>query len=126
MYRDNPKAEQVIKDAVKGQTVGFIVEPNLVDATLHIETISDLRFTKGVAQRSPALIFPKLDNVVDIILTYVTIPEAMVKKYLKIRKMGKILRWLAPIATIQTEEIIEKVRDEDLSILDRLIQELGY
>ena len=126
MYRDKPKVAQVIQDAVKNQIVGFIVHPNIVDVTLNIETISDLHFSKGVALKNPALIFDKLEDVIGIILTYISIPEALVKKKIQVRKMGKILRWLAPITTIQTEETVQRVREEDLAIFDRLLQEMGY
>lgn len=125
MYRDNPKVAQIIKEAVKKQIVGFIV-PKLIDVTLDIETISDLRFTKGVSPRSPALIFSDLDSVVEIVLARTTFVEILIAKKLKVKKMAKILRWLAPISTIQTKEMLQKVREEDLAILDRLLQEIDY
>ena len=45
---------------------------------------------------------------------------------IKIKKLAKILKWLAPIATLQTEEVLQKVRDEELKILNQLLEDMGF
>ncbi len=125
MYRNNPKAAQVIQESVKQQEIGLIV-PNLVEVTLHIKTISELSFTKGVNPKSPAMIFNALQVVEDILLAKTTLSQALIENKIKIKKMANILRWLAPIATIQTEAILQQVREEDLAILEKNLQKIGY
>jgi hypothetical protein len=125
MYRENPPVANTIKEAVKNQLVGLQV-PNLVDITLNITTISDLNFAKGIAFKTPTMIFNDIKVVEDIILAHSTLPQVLMEKKLKIKKLADILKWLAPIATIQTEETLQRVRDEELSILIKLLEEIGY
>ena len=125
MYRDTPEIATIIQEAVKNQIVGLIV-PDLIDVTLHINTISDLQFTKGVNPKSPTMAFIDLQVVEDVILAKTNLAQALIEKKVKVKKLAEILRWLAPITTIQTEELIEKVREEDLAIIDMNLQEIGF
>lgn len=125
MYNDTPKTAEIIQEAVKDQNVGLIV-PKFIDVTMHINTITDLVFTNGVAFKTPSLTFADLKVVEDIILAHTTLPEALMAKRIKIKKLADILKWLAPISTIQTEEMLQKVRDEELIILNELLEEIGF
>lgn len=125
MYMDTPKVAEIIREAVKNQDVGLVV-PKYIDVTMHINTITDLVFTNGVAYKTPALTFADLKVVEDIILAYTTLPEALMAKKIKIKKLADILKWLAPIATVQTEEMLQKVRTEELAILNKLLVEIGF
>ncbi|MDD1777548.1 MAG: hypothetical protein LUQ65_05210 [Candidatus Helarchaeota archaeon] len=125
MYRDAPQIARTIQEAVKNQLVGLVV-PNLVDVTLHITTITDLQFTRGVPPKSPSMGFADLQVVEDVILAKTTLPQALIEKKVKVKKLGDILRWLAPISTIQTEETLVKVRNEDLAILEKNLHEIGF
>ena len=42
------------------------------------------------------------------------------------KELAEILKWLAPIATIQTEEMLQKVRDEEIALLTQLLEDIGY
>jgi len=125
MYRDTLEIATIIQDAVKNQIVGLIV-PGLIDVTLHINTISDLQFTNGVNPKSPAMVFIDLQVVEEVILAKTNLAQALIQKKVKVKKLAEILKWLAPITTIQTEEMIEKVRDEDLIIINTNLQEIGF
>lgn len=125
MYEDTPKIAQTIQEAVKNQDVGLVV-PKLIDVTMHINTISDLNFANGVGYKTPSLNFADLQVVEDIILAHITLPEALIAKKIKIKKLAKILKWLAPMATIQTEEMLQKVRNEELVILNQLLEDIGF
>jgi hypothetical protein len=125
MYRDVPQIAKTIQEAVKNQLVGLVV-PNLIDVTLNISTITDLQFTKGVNPKSPTMSFADLQVVEDVILAKTTLPQALIDKKVKVKKLAEILRWLAPISTIQTEETLIKVRTEDLAIIERNLQEIGF
>lgn len=125
MYQDAPQIAKTIQEAVKNQIVGLIV-PSLIDVTLHINTIADLQFTKGVPLKSPSMAFADLQVVEDVILAKTPLPQALIEKKVKVKKLGDILRWLAPISTIQTEEILVKVRNEDLAIIERNLLEIGF
>lgn len=125
MYRDNPVAVKTIPAVVKSQEVGLVV-PKLVDVTLQITTISDLKFSKGVGIKSPSMIFEDLQTVEDILLARTTLPQALVDKKIKVKKLASILKWLAPIATLQSEETLQQIREEDLNILAQNLQEIGY
>ena len=125
MYRNNPQTAKIIQDSVKNQVVGLIV-PNLIDVTLHITTISDLQFTKGVNPKSPAMGFADLQVVEDVILAKTTLVQALIDKKVKVKKLAEILKWLAPISTIQTEDMLTKVREEDLAIIDLNLREIGF
>ncbi len=125
MYKDTPKIAQTIQDAVKNQDVGLIV-PKLIEVTMHINTISDMVFTNGVGYKTPSLSFADLQVVEEVILARINLPEALIAKKIKIKKLGKILKWLAPIATIQTEEMLQKVRDEELALLSPILKEMGF
>lgn len=125
MYRDTQETATIIQEAVKNQVVGLIV-PDLIDVTLHIINISDLQFTKGVSPKSPAMAFIDLQVVEDVILAKTNLAQALIEKKVKVKKLADILRWLAPITTIQTEEMITKVREEDLAIIDANLQEIGF
>lgn len=125
MYRDTPQIAKTIQEAVKNQLVGLVV-PNLIDVTLHINTITDLQFTRVVAIKSPNMAFADLQVVEDIILAKTTLPQALIDKRMKVKKLGDILRWLAPISTIQTEEMLVKVRNEDLAIIEKNLLEIGF
>ncbi|MHA1267194.1 MAG: hypothetical protein ACTSRS_18290 [Candidatus Helarchaeota archaeon] len=125
MYRDNPKTAQMIQDAVKNQNIRMII-PKLVDVTLHINAISDLEFTNKVNLKTPSMTFGELQVIEDILLARKMLTEALMENKIKIKKMADILRWLAPIATLQTEAMLEQVREEDLTILDKNLREIGY
>lgn len=125
MYRNNPQTAKTIQDAVKNQLVGLIV-PNLIEVTLHITTLADLQFTKGVNPKSPAMAFADLQVVEDVILAKTTLVQGLIDKQVKVKKLAEILKWLAPISTIQTEDILVNVREEDLAIIDANLHEIGF
>ncbi len=125
MYKDTPDIAKAIKAGVQNQLVGLIV-PKLIDVTMQINNISDLQFTNGVLFKTPSMTFNDIQVVADIILAHITLPEALMAKKLKVKKLANILQWLAPIATIQTEEMLQKVRDDELRILNNLLIEIGY
>jgi len=125
MYRHTPEIASTIQKAVENQGVGLIV-PDLIEVTLHINTINDLQFAKGVNIKSPAIAFLNLQIVEDVILAKTNLAQALIEKKVKVKKLAEILRWLAPITAIQTEEMIEKVREEDLAIINMNLQEIGF
>ncbi|NVM55650.1 MAG: hypothetical protein HWN66_18265 [Candidatus Helarchaeota archaeon] len=125
MYRNNPIAANAIQESVKNQEIGLVVH-RLVDVTMYINTLSDLKFENGVALKIPSLVFDKLQVIEDILLAHTTLTQILVDKKVKVKKLATILRWLAPITTIQTEEILEKVRDEDLALLDKNLKKIGF
>ncbi|MHA1131725.1 MAG: hypothetical protein ACTSQQ_13060, partial [Candidatus Helarchaeota archaeon] len=112
--------------AVKNQEIGLIVLPNLVEVTMTIQTISDLAFKHGVKPKTPTMTFTALKIVEDILLARVTLPEAIMTNKIKVKKLPNILRWLAPIATIQSEEVLQKIRAKDLAILDTNLRAIGF
>ena len=125
MYRDTPKIANTIEKALQNQQVGLIV-PNVVDVVLQINTINDLQFKNGVTIKTPSLVFEKLQVIEEVLLGYATFPEMLIAKKLRIKKLGKILKWMAPIAAIQTEEMLQKVYEEDVALMATLLEELGY
>jgi hypothetical protein len=125
MYHDAPVIAHTIEKAVQNQQIGLVV-PKIVDVVLHINTINDLQFKNGVTIKTPTLVFEKLQVLEKILLGYTTFPEMMIAKKLKIKKLAKILKWMAPIAAIQTEEMLQKVHEEDVALMATLLKELGY
>lgn len=125
MYRNTPTIANTIEKALQNQQVGLIV-PNIVDVVLQINTINDLQFKNGVTIKTPSLVFKKLQVIEEVLLGYTTFPEMLIAKKLRIKKLGKILKWMAPIAAIQTEEMLQKVYEEDVALMATLLEELGY
>lgn len=99
MYRDKPKEAKAIKAALQDQVVGLIV-PKFVNVTLHIKTIDELIFTEGVAPKDPAMIFDDLHVLEEMILVKTSIADILINKRMNVRKMAKVLKWLAPITTV--------------------------
>ncbi len=83
-------------------------------------------FKKGIALKSSAMDFKDLQVVEDIILAHITLPEALIAKKVKVKKLANILKWLAPISTLQTDEMLRKIREEDLAIIEKNLREIGY
>ncbi len=125
MYHDTPTIANTIEKAVQNQQIGLVV-PNVVDVVLQINTINDLQFKNGVTIKTPTLTFEKLQIIEEILLGYATFPEMLIAKKLKIKKLAKVLKWMAPIAAIQTEEMLQRVYEEDVALMATLLEELGY
>ena len=126
MYRDDPKTKATIEVGLQNQELGLLVRPNLVEVTMQVHTISDLSFSPGVTLKTPSMTFIELQIVEDVLLARITLPEAMMTNKIKVKKLPNILRWLAPIATIQSEEVLQRIRAEDLDILDKNLKAIGY
>jgi hypothetical protein len=126
MYDDAPKTKATIEAGLLNQELGLIVRPNLAEVTMQINSISDLSFSPGVKLKTPSMTFTELQIVEDVLLARITLPEAMMTNKIKVKKLPNILRWLAPIATIQSEEVLQRIRGEDLAILDKNLKVIGY
>jgi hydrogenase-4 membrane subunit HyfE len=125
MYQDTPKVAQSIKKVLTNQQFAIVV-PRLVEVTVFTKSVSELNFKQGVDVKDPTITFDGLKTVLYIILSNTTIFKAYMDKKLKIKKVPEILKWLAPIAAIQTDETLKRVQEQDLELISKLLLELGY
>jgi len=125
MYQDHSKVAQDINKALANQHFSIIV-PKLVEVTVSTNSTFELSFIHGIDIKAPAITFDGLKTVLDIILSNTTIFKAYMDKQLKIKKFPEILRWLAPIAVLQTPETIARIQEADLNLINKSLLDIGY
>jgi hypothetical protein len=124
MYNGSSKASQ-IKKAIRNQRFGVVI-PKLVNVLVNINTITDLEFSKEIGKKDPKIIFSSIQTVIDIILSKKGLMQAVIKQEINIRGLSTLLKWLAPIALLQTKKNMAKVKENDLKLIDELLTEMGF
>jgi hypothetical protein len=125
MYENDAKLTRMIQKVLYQQQFAIIV-PRLVEVTVIINSIKDLDFKRGADVKDPSITFDSLKTVLDIFFSNTTILKAYTDRKLKIKKIPEILKWLAPISSIQTDETLKRVQEQDLELVSKLLSELGY
>jgi hypothetical protein len=125
MYQGGSKEARDINKALINQQFSIIV-PKLVEVTVTTKSTFELSFTSGIDIKNPSITFDSLKTVLDIILSSTTIFKAYMDKRLKIKKFPEILKWLAPIATLQTPETLARIQEADLNLIKKSLLNIGY
>lgn len=114
-----------VQEGGQGRVVGIVI-PGFTEATLHIDTIPEIRITPGVKPKDPELIFADWQLVKDIFTAKAFLVEAFLTGKLRIRNLPDVLKWFAPIAAVQTVQAVEQARVADLALLDEMLRSEGY
>jgi hypothetical protein len=125
LYKMYPKQAGQVRNTVKDLVFGVRV-PKAVNVTVSVKNINEITVVKDTSPKNPVILFDSVKTVELITLAKYSMIQAFLDKKLQVKKLVKILKWLAPIIGLLTHETIKAIRADDLVLIDRLLQEMGY
>ena len=124
-YPDTEKLEQ----AAKGQQLALIIKDSVDYRATFGDKVTDFTAVPGSKPTDPAMIFLDMDTFLDVVLCKKDLLRAGIEKKVEVRKMAKLLKWMAPILALQddnTQKILEEKCPVILAkIFDKIEEETG-
>ena len=119
-YPDSAELEK----AAKGQRFAVIIKGSVDYYATFGDKITDFTTAPGSKPSDPAMIFYDMDTFLDVILSKKELLRAGFEKKLEVRKMAKMLRWMAPILALQTDDTQKILEEKCPPILNKVIDEI--
>ena len=118
-----PDTEQLEK-AAKGENFALIIKGSVDYRATFGDKITDFTAVPGSKSTDPAMIFLDMDTFLDVILSKKELLRAGIEKKLEVRKMAKMLKWMAPIIALQTDETQKILEEKCPAILAKVLDEI--
>jgi len=126
---NHPKSEK-LHQLAKGQRFALIVKKetgeNLIEHTALIgDRIDEFKYKAGVIGKDvPSIIFEDVDTFLDVLLNKKEMMQAISEKKMNITKISKLLRWMAPILSLNDEKTQELLEQECPKLMTRVLDEI--
>ena len=94
--------------------------------TAHLKSFDEIPVDEAFDRDAPKLTFDNIWTVFNIISSDLTFVEAVLKKRIKIDKMGALAKIFAPIEALHPKDRLLAIRDRDMALLSEILNELGF